>query len=253
VSLPGLLVLDWGIGGFGVVRLLSERAPGLSLCYFSDAGFPPYGKVPAERLAERLGAVLAHFAARGVRRAVIACNAASTAVPALSLPAQMEITEVIGPGVDLVRESKCAVVGLVGGVRTVRAGAHRRRLGPLGVRVVSRVAQPLSALIEAGELDSPRVVAEVARIVAPLKKLPALLLACTHYPAIAEVFAKALPGVTLLDPAARAVEEVLRVVPNDGAGRLQVFTSGDIDATRRAARLAFGVETGAVTRLSLDG
>jgi glutamate racemase len=248
-----VLVLDWGIGGFGVVRLLAERAPGLSLCYFSDAGFTPYGKVPAARLAARLNAVLSHFAARGVRHAVIACNAASTAVPGLSLPAEMKITEVIGPGVALVREEKCAAVGLVGGVRTVRAGAHRARLRPLGVRVVSRVAQPLSALIEAGELRSPRVVAEVARIVAPLKKLPALLLACTHYPAISEVFAEALPGVKLLDPAERAVEEVLRVVSNDGAGRLQVFTSGDAEATQGAARLAFGVETGAVSRLSLDG
>lgn len=251
MSAPSLLVLDWGVGGFGVVHRLRASSPGLSLSYFSDAGFTPYGKVPAPALALRLEEVLAHFAAEGARHVVVACNAASTVVPALSLPRGLTVTDMISPGVELVRAAQISELGLVGGVRTVRSGVHRARLRAFGVRVRSRVAQPLSALIEAGDLGSDHLRAEVRRIVAPLAHLPALLLACTHYPAIAEVFRAALPGVALLDPAEPAARRALAAVPADGEGALRVFTSGDPEATRRAARLAFGVETGPVTRLRL--
>lgn len=244
-----VLVLDWGIGGFGVVKELRRRAPSLSLVYCSDAGFTPYGKVPARALAQRVEQVLRHFARHGVRWAVVACNAASTAVPALSLPPGVSVVDVITPGVALVRAAGVSSVGLVGGVRTVRAGAHRAQLAPFGIKVRARVAQPLSALIEAGELDTPRVIEETARIVAPLANEPALLLACTHYPAIAPVFQRLLPGVRLLDPAEGAAARLLSSIDARGDGSLRTFTTGDPAATARAARLAFGVESGPVTQL----
>lgn len=81
--LPDLLVIDWGIGGFGVVRELERRSPGMGFVYFSDGGFTPYGKAKAGALVVRLERVARFFFDRGVRRVVVACNAASTVVPAL--------------------------------------------------------------------------------------------------------------------------------------------------------------------------
>jgi glutamate racemase len=249
---PKLLVLDWGIGGFGVVRELRRKSPKASLVYFSDSGFLPYGKVPSATLARRLEHVVRWFFERGVRRVVVACNAASTVVPLLTLPKGLVVHDVITPGVALVRAAKVDHVGLVGGARTVRSGAHRRKLSEWGIEVTARVAQPLSALVEAGELDTPRVAAEMARIVKPLAKLPALLLACTHYPALLPLFRAALPKTRLLDPAERLVRDLLRSTKPEQDERLVVLTTGRPEATRASARLAFGVDLPRVERVGLD-
>lgn len=242
---PFVLVLDWGIGGLDVFRRLSEGRPRARLVYLSDSGSLPYGKMTRAGLRARMEAIVAAFAARGAVAVVVACNAASTAFPGARVPAGVPVHDVISSGVALVRASGHREIGLVGGVRTVRSRAHARRLG--GVRVVSRIAQPLSAMVERGELSGAAVSREVRRAVADLRALPAILLACTHYPALLPVFREALPGVALLDPASILAEEV-RVsggVP-EGEGEPCFYTTGDPDEMRRSALVAFGVTLGPV-------
>lgn len=247
-------VLDWGIGGFGVVREILRRAPGQPILYFSDAGTTPYGLVPAPALATRLAAVGAWFAAEGVTRLVVACNAASSVVARTRFPSGLEVLDVIGPGVDAVRAAGVPRVGLVGGRRTVRSGVHRRLLALSRIHVHARVAQPLSALIEAGDHDSVELRATLASIVTPLRDETALLLACTHYPAITERFREALPRTLLLDPAPRLAAGLVgarvRVAAPSGA-RIEALTSGDPKAMVRAARLAFGLEPARVGRVTI--
>ena len=104
-------------------------------------------------------------------------------------------------------------------------------------RVIQRVAQPLSARVEAGDLDSPHVRAEVERIVHPLRRADAVLPRCTHYPALMPLFRAELPGVTLLDPAQSLAAWVSRSWPMP-SGRSRWLTTGDLGprAAPRAAR-----------------
>lgn len=249
---PPLLVLDWGIGGFGVVRALRERDPGLPIVYVSDAGFTPYGRVPAGALAARLGALLGRFAGLGAERAVLACNAAST-VTHLVQAGSLEVLDMLDAGVEVALGAGLPRVGLLGGARTVRSGSHRRRLAALGVTVRARIAQPLSARVERGDLASPGLEADVARIVTPLRRERAVLLACTHYPAIEGVLQRHLPGVRLLDPARAVAERVCPIASAAGAPALRVraFTTGSPEATRAGARAAFGLDPGEVTKLTV--
>jgi glutamate racemase len=251
---PSLLLIDWGIGGVGVLAALRRRAPALDAVYCSDSGHTPYGKVSPVELTHRLERLLAHFAGRGVTHAVLACNAASTVARRLRLPAGLRLFDVLDGGVRLVEQSGHRAIGLVGGARTIRSGAHRRRLAAAGISVRGRVAQPLSAFIERGELDSPALRSEVARVVRPLNGAPALLLACTHYPAIAPLFIEVLPGAALLDPAdevARGVLASLGARARFGRGATEAWTSGSPSATRHTARLAFGLDLGPVSALRL--
>src|SRR3954470_77349 len=78
-------VVDWGIGGLGFFKLLRERHPRLPLVYVSDAGETPYGKLRASHLAARLRQMGAFMRREGVTHLVVACNAASTALPALGV------------------------------------------------------------------------------------------------------------------------------------------------------------------------
>ena len=76
-------IIDWGIGGIGVYKALKERLGDLPVVYFSDTGTTPYGKMSKRELNGRLDQVIAFLKAQGAANIVIACNAASTAIPYL--------------------------------------------------------------------------------------------------------------------------------------------------------------------------
>lgn len=245
---PCLGVVDWGIGGVGLVRLLDDAVPGLPVLYWSDTGAVPYGLVPTAELAARLRLVVGELAARGCTEVVLACNAASTVLDRLA-GAAVPVSGVIAAGIAAVPEG-AGVVGVVGGRRTIASGAYRRGLAGAGRTVVSRVAQPLSGHIEAGRVDTPAFAADLHRIVAPLRGADAVVLACTHYPAAAHRFAAELPGTVLVDPVVGVAEALARRHPGavgQVAGNRTFLTTGDPGAMADAAHRAWGVSLRAAT------
>ena len=73
---------------------------------------------------------------------------------------------------------------------------------------------------------------------APLRNVDALLLACTHYPAIrSDIQAELRSGVRLLDPAEALIEETLkRFALENQAGSDRFVTTGSAADMRRAAK-----------------
>jgi glutamate racemase len=250
-----LAVLDWGIGGLGFLSLLAARHPGAGAVYVSDAGFTPYGKVPRRGLSARVDQVLRHLRdAHRVDHAVLACNAASTVLPDLATPREgLAVAGVIAPAVQALAEMRPARVGVIGGGRTVRSGAYGRGLRAAGHHVRQRVAQPLSAHVEAGRLEGDAVRGDVARILAPLHDVEILVLACTHYPALAPLLAERCPRAALFDPAAATLDRVEAEWPVAAAtpGPHRVLTTGDPETMRRSARLAFGMELARIESIAL--
>jgi glutamate racemase len=242
-------IIDWGIGGVGVYREIKKRAPQASIVYFSDTGVTPYGKQSRHHLAARLDKVIEYLYSNGCGAVAIGCNAASTAIG--DLRTDVPVFGVIEPAVELAAKLRPEKLGLIGGRRTVMSGAYRRRFAENGIAVKQRVAQPLSALIEAGKIDSPEMRAEAARIMRPLKNCTHILHACTHYPAAEGVLAEFVSQKTkFLDPAAALARSIpAKYLKGDGS---DVFlTTGDAAAMRRSARLAFGVDIGRAKRVSL--
>src|SRR5437868_14961333 len=66
-------IVDWGIGGIGLVRELDRRVPGLPVLYRSDAGATPYGRMRSADLTVRLYAVVSELARRGATEVALAC------------------------------------------------------------------------------------------------------------------------------------------------------------------------------------
>ncbi|HEY6460313.1 MAG TPA: aspartate/glutamate racemase family protein, partial [Polyangiaceae bacterium] len=142
-------------------------------------------------------------------------------------------------------------LGVLGGARTIRSGVYRRGLAAPGRRVVSRVAQPLSGYVEAGSAETPGCRDALARILRPLRDADALLLACTHYPAIAPSFRARAPRARIFDPAEALASHVARVVlptrlPAPAPDRW--LTTGDPRAMRTSTRRAWGFDPGPCAR-----
>jgi glutamate racemase len=80
---------------------------------------------------------------------------------------------------------------------------------------------------------------------APLRDVDLLVLACTHYPALRGSFAQRAPRAEIVDPAAELLAWAVDAWQLDTAASGEpdrVLTTGDVEATARSARLAFGMQ-----------
>jgi glutamate racemase len=243
-------IIDWGIGGVSLYKVIRERIPGVPVTYFSDTGEVPYGKMSRMELTYRLDQVIEYLKARGVTHVVIGCNAASTAIADLDQHA-VPVFGVIEPAVRMTARSRPKRLGLIGGRRTVLSGVHRRGFAERGINLRQRIAQPLSAIIESGDVSSRRLHTEAQRILEPLRGCSHVLLACTHYPAILPVLRQHAPKVKFLDPAEELVEVLKRQRLGRSRGRDEFLTTGSTAGMKKAAFRAFNVKIPAATRVSL--
>ncbi|MEO0469354.1 MAG: hypothetical protein AAF206_07035, partial [Bacteroidota bacterium] len=168
-------ILDWGIGGLGLYQLLKKAHPESPVLYVSDAGFTPYGKVPQAALNQRVDQILRWMQQQGAAHIAIACNAASTCLPFLSWPEQ-QVSGIIQHGVSAVRLLRGKKhIAVIGGQRLVRSQQYRRALHKQPFHISQRIAQPLSAHIEAGRLSGEAVEKDVKKILGPIRQSEVLV------------------------------------------------------------------------------
>lgn len=247
-----LVVMDWGIGGLSVYTEIKRQCPNLNILYYSDAGQMPYGKMPTQKLKKRLLNLITQFAAQyDVKHFVIACNAASTVLPLIEkklLKSGLHITGVIDRGIELVQSTTYKKIGIIGGRRTILSHCFSNQLHTSKRKVIGRIAQPLSALIESGKLNSPHMTKTLTQILKPLKKCDALILACTHYPAVSDQIQALLPNCKLLDPAVTTASYIRKnwIKQLNGLKKKRsktlFVTSGNVSMMRKSAFAAFGIK-----------
>ena len=202
-----ILFFDSGVGGLSVLgptRALLPRAP---IVYAADnAGFP-YGTKTEGELASRLPALLGRLVERfHPRLTVIACNTASTIAldhvrVAVDIPV-VGTVPAIKPAAEL---STSRVIGVLGTEATVRQPYVDDLTARFAsdCRVVRHGSAALVNLAEAklrGEFIAPAAIrAAIAPLLESAPEMDVMVLACTHFPLLAEEIAKAAPGVTQVD------------------------------------------------------
>lgn len=242
-------MIDWGIGGIGVYRLIRDEL-GLSVTYLSDTGAVPYGKMSRSELVGRLNSCISFLKEHGVTHLVIGCNAASTAIG--DIDSQGFLVEgMVENAIEFTAAMRPRRLGVIGGRRTIISGVYRHGFAERGIKIEQRIAQPLSALIEAGKIDSDELHAAADQILRPIKNCSHILLACTHYPAAAAQLSQHVSADTkLVDPAASVIKKVKNwKITRSGDDRF--ITTGDSAAMARSARLAFDVEVSRIERVRI--
>jgi glutamate racemase len=242
-------IVDWGIGGIGIRKLLSERAPGLAVTYLSDTGVTPYGRMGRRELSQRLDVVISYLRSIGVTHLIVGCNAASTALPRLK-DHGIKVLGMIDSAVETALKNNPKRLGLIGGRQTVLSGIYRKALAAKGITVKQRIAQPLSALIEIGDVSSNKLASECERILRPLRSCSHILLACTHYPAVMPILEQAAASTVFIDPAPSLVDRVSDWKLPAG-GQDIYLTTGDIEQMRLASMAAFGWEINAAKKVKI--
>jgi glutamate racemase len=225
-----------------VLRSVRALVPDEDVVYLADQANVPYGGRDDADLARLAAANVAVLEAAHVDAIVMGCNTSCAVAAKRGWPlARVPIFDLIAAAADDVVARGLSRIGIVATVATAASGAYgdairARRPGA----VVQEIGAPaLVPLVEAGMIGGAIARAAVAEAVAPLSgSLDALVLACTHYPLLAEHFAAALPGVPLIDPAvaqaARAAAFVAERGGPRGRGHTRFLTTGPIEPYRHA-------------------
>ena len=247
---PLVGVIDWGIGGVSINKLVKAQPGSSPLIYFSDTGVTPYGRMSRDELVSRVNKVITFLKSQGASHVILGCNAASTVSPFLQVEG-MKVEGVIDCAVRLTASMRPARLGLLGGRRTVLSGVYRRAFAEAGIHVTQRIAQPLSAMIEAGDVSSTELREQCRRILAPVKNCSHLLLACTHYPAVMPVLKEIVSDDTvIINPVGELIKRIKSwKLPVYGTDLF--FTTGEPEKMKKAAWNAFGFRIKTAKRVEL--
>jgi glutamate racemase len=130
---------------------------------------------------------------------------------------------------------------------------YRKSLANTPIRLTQRVAQPLSAHVEAGRLDGEILHRDIEKILAPLRHKQAILLACTHYPAIEHQIRMHInKGCELLDPAEKMADTFAANWSGKPAVEPDIFyTTGNPVHFRKSAQKAFNVKISTISEIKL--
>ncbi|MEH0069538.1 glutamate racemase [Pannonibacter sp. Pt2-lr] len=254
-----VLVFDSGIGGLTVLREARVLMPERSFVYVADdAGFP-YGSWEEEALKARLISLFRDLLHRfDPEVAVVACNTAFTLAGA-DLRAAFPHMKFVGtvpaikPAAERTRSGLVSVLATPGTVKR----AYTRDLiqsfaSQCHVRLVGSVnlASMAEAYIRGEGVDDEALAAEIRDCFYEKEgaRTDIVVLACTHYPFLANVFRRLAPWpVDWIDPAEAIARQARRIVPAMEALRADsrpdrvVFTSDSPDFATRRLMQGFGL------------
>jgi glutamate racemase len=218
-------IADSGVGGLTVVRAFRAAIPGEDLLYIGDTAGFPYGGREDEDIRRRVVGVARWLRGRGAKLVVLACNTASAvALDRVRADLDVPVVGVIDSEARAAaRASRAGAIGLLATEATVRSGAYDSALGAIapGLRLTSVACAGLAAAIQDRAAGDPVVSAMVGRFTAPLAAagVDTVILGCTHYPAVAGLVGRALPGAALVAAGAAIADDVEVMLTRSGLRR----------------------------------
>jgi len=258
VSRP-VLIFDSGIGGLSVLKEARILLPERRIVYVADdAGFP-YGGQSEETLRQRLLDLFKRLISEYDPAAIIiACNTAFTLAGSdlrQAFPGQVFVGTVpaIKPAAEQTRSGLVSVLATPG---TVRRAYTRDLIESFASRCHVRLvgSDNLAPLAEAalrGEGVSRQALEAEIRdcfVEKDGRRTDIVVLACTHYPFLANAFRKIAPWpVDWLDPAEAIARQARRVLPpaeisdRPAEPDIAILTSGPADAATRRLFQGFGL------------
>lgn len=256
-------VIDSGVGGLSVLKVLQQALPHEDFLYIGDTARTPYGQRPETEIRAMVREMTDWLDRAGIKLLVVACNTI-TVLGTESLRT--------GYGFDVVGMSKGAElalgvtknkkIGVMATPFTVASGAHKAAVNALdaAAEVFAQGCPDFVPLIEAGVFNGAQIEDAVARYAAPLKTqgVDTVLLSCTHYPFIrAEIENGFGEGVTVLDPAeatalqAKLYLERAGLLKTQGRGTSRVCFTADAERGRAIAAHMLDMDSCTFEEISL--
>lgn len=203
-------ILDSGSGGLSVLRALRQELPSSDVVYFGDIKNAPYGHKSQRELSALTVSAIKRLQQQKVNRMISACNSVSASLAVSlfeTLPlAHDSFIEMVGPTVASFKGVE-GRIALCATEATVNSGMYENAFQMIGKDIKSISIPDLAGAIEFGTAQE-HIKELVQKSLEPhLGTFDILILACTHYPLVADVFVEVVgANVTVCDPAFAVAE-----------------------------------------------
>jgi glutamate racemase len=268
-------VFDSGHGGLTVLKTLAARFPDRAFTYLGDHAHVPYGNRPSEEVVDLTRAGVEALFMRGAKLVLLGCNTA-TCVAARTLQRDWlpsskwtgrNILGIVAPTVEVATHTPWAVttpqypqkhntdlIAVFGTTRTITSYVYPEEIKKRcpKVTVVQQIAADLAGAIEAAR-PLPELEAIVVRAVAGLMEQTSgarpdrVILGCTHFPLVEDLFRHHLPAGTRLlsqpDIVTDSLEDYLSRRPQYASAApsgVRLLTTGDPQRVSATARIFWG-------------
>jgi glutamate racemase len=269
-------VFDSGIGGLSILKALRQAMPAERFVYFADSKHNPYGVKSEEFVRERsLSIVQTLIVEHQTKALVVACNTATAAAVTLLRQTYPELP-IIGvepalkPATLATRTGRVLVLATRGTLTSEKFARLKARLeaehaasGAENQRAVHFTCVPCDGLADRIEQlavsgqrwqDAPELIDACAAFMPASEhfehkneRIDTLVLGCTHYPLVRDVF-RSLVGeaVTIVDNAEPVALRTMQLLggkraPSEQAGGVIWRSSADEAQLLQAARY-WGIE-----------
>lgn len=245
-------IFDSGVGALSLTHAVREKFPDADIVYFGDTAHMPYGEKSPEAITYYALAITNWFLNEyNCDVIVIGCNTASSIAyerVRAFVGGRAHVIDVIEPVVtDLAARFSHKKLGVLATEQTIKSMAYPHRIQNLNhtIECVSQGAPLLAAAIEnhaENETIMNDLLSEYLQV-EQFKDIDAMVLACTHYPLVADRIKQYLAdGVSIIDTVPlvlRAIEHAYADHPK-GSGETSFFVSDATDSFSRRANNIFG-------------
>lgn len=256
-------VFDSGYGGLTILKELKQQLPQYDYLYLGDNARAPYGTRSFDTVYQYTLEAVEWFFQQGCSLVILACNTASAKalrnIQQLDLPniaPDKRVLGVIRPSSEVLGQySSSHHLGILGTSGTVQSESYPIELAKFApeAKVFQQACPMWVPLIENGQQDGPGadyfVKLYIDQLFGQSPKIDTVLLACTHYPLMANKIQSFLPsGVKLVtqgDIVAKSLAIYLQNHPEieqncSKNGQIRFFTTDNPTSFEEQGSLFFG-------------
>jgi len=185
-------ILDSGVGGLVLARVLSDVLGGYDIIFFGDTARGPF--------VNNSPAVIRSFALegarflleKGARLILIACHdISSTATTAITEKFPVKLIDSVTPSIEQsLKISRFSRIGVIGTQTTIESGIYEKKIKAIQpeTEVYSFACPLLAPIVEEGWFKKPETNMIVKKYIQPLKirRIDTLIAACSYYSPLGE-------------------------------------------------------------------
>ena len=256
-------VFDSGYGGLTILKELKHTLPQYDYIYLGDNARAPYGPRSYDTVYQYTLEAVNWFFNQGCSLVILACNTASAkalrTIQQKDLPKMAPDKRVLGvirPTTEILGNfSNTHQVGILGTLGTIQSDSYPIELAKFfpDLKVFQQACPLWVPLIENGEQDKPGadyfVKSYLDQLFSQSADIDTLLLACTHYPLLADKIRAFMPkGVNIVSQGAIVAKSLAKYLEShpdlaqkcSQSGQLSFYTTDNPQAFELQASTFFG-------------
>lgn len=203
-------IFDSGVGGTSIWKEIHELLPNEKTIYLADSKNAPYGEKPIKVIKGLSRKNTEKLLEMGTKIIVVACNTATTnAIQNLRNEYKIPFIGIEPAIKPAALNSKSKTIGILAtrGTLTSTLFSQTSDFYAKNINLVEVEGRGLVELIEAGELDSPKMKSHLLKLLEPffVNKIDYLVLGCSHYPYLIPTLKELLPEEVVIIDSGEAV------------------------------------------------